>query len=206
MKYVSIDIETTGLDPENCQVLQIGAVIEDTHNVLPLDKLPRFECIVEHAEYTGSAYALWLNSNLLKTLGAMESLQKDERLDYRRSNNIIPAGTVSSSFYLWLTANGFQPGAQGAVTINVAGKNFASFDKNFLVKLPGWLGKIQMRQRILDPAVLFMDWQKDDALPNLNTCLQRSNFSGEVSHNALEDAIDVVRVFRAATDTYKSSF
>ena len=27
--YVSIDIETTGLNPENCQVLEIGAVIDD---------------------------------------------------------------------------------------------------------------------------------------------------------------------------------
>ena len=28
MKYISIDIETTGLDPEFCNVLSIGAIIE----------------------------------------------------------------------------------------------------------------------------------------------------------------------------------
>ena len=92
MKYVSIDIETTGLDPETCQVLQIGAVIEDTEQVLPIDQLPKFNCIVENQSYTGSPYALWLNSNLLKKLGDMESLKKDVRLDYRKANNILPAG------------------------------------------------------------------------------------------------------------------
>ncbi len=203
MKYVSIDIETTGLDPEICQVLQVGAVIEDTNNVLPLDQLPRFNCIVEHQSYTGSSYALWLNSNILKKLGDMESLKKDERLDYRKAHNILPAGTVAASFSMWLIAQGFEQSETGGVSINVAGKNFASFDKNFLIKLPNWASKIQMRQRVMDPAILFMDWQADSSLPNLNTCIKRANLTGEVSHDAVDDAIDVVRVIRAATNNYQ---
>jgi DNA polymerase III alpha subunit (gram-positive type) len=203
MKYVSIDIETTGLDPETCQVLQVGAVIEDTEQVLPIDQLPRFNCIVENQSYTGSPYALWLNSNLLKKLGDMESLKKDERLDYRKANNILPVGTVAASFNIWLIANGFTQSETGGVTINVAGKNFASFDKQFLVKLPNWTSKIQMRQRIMDPAILFMDWTNDSALPNLNSCLQRAQLAGEVTHDAVDDAIDVVRVIRAATSNYQ---
>jgi oligoribonuclease len=202
MKYVSIDIETTGLDPETCQVLQVGAVIEDTNNIVDLDKLPRFNCIVEYPSYTGSPYALWLNSNLLKKLGDMESLKKDDRLDHRKAHNILPAGTVAASFNMWLIANGFPQSETGAVTINVAGKNFASFDRNFLVKLPAWTSKIQMRQRIMDPAILFMEWITDESLPNLNTCLNRANLSGEVTHDAVDDAVDVVRVIRAATDNY----
>ena len=42
MRIVSIDTETTGLDYDTCQILQVGAVIEDTINVRPLDELPRF--------------------------------------------------------------------------------------------------------------------------------------------------------------------
>ena len=34
MRYVSIDIETTGLDRQNDQVLEVGAVIEDTDKQL----------------------------------------------------------------------------------------------------------------------------------------------------------------------------
>jgi DNA polymerase III epsilon subunit-like protein len=29
MKYVSIDLETTGLDEEKCQILEFGAAFED---------------------------------------------------------------------------------------------------------------------------------------------------------------------------------
>ena len=202
MKYVSIDIETTGLDPETCQILQVGAVIEDTQNLVPLEELPKFNCIVEHPAYTGSPYALWLNSNLLKILGDMESLKKDERLDYRKSHNILPVGTVAASFNMWLSHNGFEQSETGGIVINVAGKNFASFDKHFLVKLPNWPARIQMRQRIMDPAILFMNWQKDESLPNLNKCIERAGLSGEVSHDAVDDAIDVVRVIRAATNNY----
>jgi hypothetical protein len=80
--------------------------------------------------------------------------------------------------------------------LNVAGKNFGTFDKVFLERLPRWKQLIKMRSRILDPAILFVDWKSDDALPGLTLCKERSNVEGEVTHNALEDAIDVVAVLR----------
>lgn len=202
MKYVSIDIETTGLDPNKCQVLQIGAVIEDTTNVMELGQLPKFSCIVEHQSYQGEPVALAMNANILKKLGDLERASKEERADLRKQYNILPVGLVAKQFNMWLVANGFNPTTDGAVKINAAGKNFASFDKLFLQNLPSWGSHIQMRQRIIDPAILFMDWQTDDTLPNLNQCLKRSGFSNEVSHDALDDALDVVKVIRSATDYY----
>jgi hypothetical protein len=80
--------------------------------------------------------------------------------------------------------------------INVAGKNFGTFDKLFLERLPRWKQLIKMRNRILDPAILFVDWNSDEALPGLNLCKERSKIEGEVTHNALEDAMDVVSVLR----------
>jgi len=44
-KYVSLDIETTGLNPENCQVLEIGAVIDD--GTTPIEDCPTFQCYVD---------------------------------------------------------------------------------------------------------------------------------------------------------------
>ena len=35
MRYISIDLETTGLDSENNQIIEFGAVLEDTNNILP---------------------------------------------------------------------------------------------------------------------------------------------------------------------------
>ena len=202
MKYVSIDIETTGLDSEACQILQIGAVIEDTSDPKPLEELPKFMCILEHENYSGQPTALSMNSWILKILAGLEGLSKDDRIEYRRTNKIIPASLAAKQFQMWLMANGFTAESTGAVKINAAGKNFATFDKLFLQRLPSWSSCIQMRQRILDPAILCTDWKNDDSLPNLNTCLKRFKLEGEVTHDAVQDALDVIRVIRAVTGNY----
>jgi hypothetical protein len=82
------------------------------------------------------------------------------------------------------------------VPINVAGKNFASFDKHFIERLPRWKQLIRIRQRIIDPAVIFTDWKNDDSLPSLNKCKERAKIQGEVTHDALEDAWDVIELLR----------
>jgi hypothetical protein len=82
------------------------------------------------------------------------------------------------------------------VTINVAGKNFASFDKHFIERLPRWKQLIRIRQRIIDPAVIFTDWKNDNALPSLDKSKERAKIQGEVTHDALEDAWDVIELLR----------
>ena len=47
MRYISIDIETTGLDAETNQILSIGAVVEDTNNLVPFDELPKFHAVIK---------------------------------------------------------------------------------------------------------------------------------------------------------------
>lgn len=203
MKYVSIDIETTGLNPEKCQILQIGAVIEDTSNPLPLEELPKFNCIIEHDDYSGQPTALKMNSWIFEILAGLENKTKDDRLAYRKEHNIIPVGLVARSLQMWLMDNGMIPEfINEPVKITVAGKNFASFDLQFLKRLPNWGSSVQVRQRIIDPAVMLTDWKNDDTLPNLNTCLKRLDLTGEVTHDAVSDAWDVIRVIRAATNDY----
>jgi hypothetical protein len=82
------------------------------------------------------------------------------------------------------------------ITLNVAGKNFGTFDKLFLQELPWWQKLIRTRQRVLDPAILMVDWKNDKSLPNLTTCKERAGVDGIVTHNALEDAWDVIEVMR----------
>ncbi len=47
MKYVSIDVETTGLDEDEGQTLQIGMVFEDTNKNLPIEELPYLDLYIE---------------------------------------------------------------------------------------------------------------------------------------------------------------
>jgi DNA polymerase III epsilon subunit-like protein len=88
MKYISIDLETTGLDPQNCQILQIGAVIEDTNEVKPISELPKFNCVIEHPHYSGSAFAINMNMNLIEIIAGMEKIPREERGEYRKKHNI----------------------------------------------------------------------------------------------------------------------
>ena len=225
MKYVSIDIETTGLDPEKCEILSIGAVIEDTNNPLPLDQLPSFHVAIKRENITGSMFAINMNRDLIQTMVNYQTANGDKAKQEIVENSFmrfLHEDEVVIDFYYFLYKNGLLndkgnvPILNGQVTdhpiygmvpsinqktipsghINVAGKNFGTFDKLFLQKLPRWKQLIKMRNRILDPAILFVDWKSDEALPGLTLCKERSNVEGIVTHNALEDAIDVVAVLR----------
>jgi hypothetical protein len=83
-----------------------------------------------------------------------------------------------------------------SLTINVAGKNFGTFDKLFLDELPWWRKLIKVRQRIIDPSILYCRWDEDESIPSLKKCKERADIDGEVAHTALEDAWDVVQMLR----------
>ena len=68
MKYISIDIETTGLDPLKDQVLSFGAILEDTTNPLPFDKIPKFHAAIKRDRIEGGLYAINMNKKLLETI------------------------------------------------------------------------------------------------------------------------------------------
>jgi len=225
MKYISIDVETTGLDREKCQILSIGAVIEDTENIKPIKDLPRFHAAIKLKDrqgFYGEPVAIQMNAELIGNLVKYSQCEYDEeRLELvnELGMNFLDEEQIVSEFYCWLYANdafvipskfdinsvvtrhieyGIVPHINRApkAVINVAGKNFGTFDKIFLEKLPRWKQLIEVRNRILDPAILFVDWKSDKALPGLDACKKRAGIPGSVTHNALEDAIDVVEVLR----------
>ena len=83
--------------------------------------------------------------------------------------------------------------------INVAGKNFAGFDNRFIENLKkeyGMTGSLRFKSRVADPGTLYVNWFEDDALPGLLDCKKRADVKGEVTHDALEDAWDVIQVLR----------
>jgi hypothetical protein len=82
------------------------------------------------------------------------------------------------------------------VHITAAGKNFATFDLKFLERLPRWKQVFKVRQRIIDPSVLFTNWGEDDSLPSLSMCKKRAGMEEHVAHDAVEDARDVIRLLR----------
>jgi hypothetical protein len=215
MIYVSIDIETSGLDHEKHKVLSIGAIIEDTEKKLPYEECPKFNAIILQNEITGSPRALTMNKEIIEMIGDyLEGTDFERNIMNTHSDySFHEKDDVIKEFYKFLWCNGFShldspsthvngkltpviDGKTKPITLNVAGKNFGTFDKLFLQELPWWQKLIRTRQRVLDPAILMVDWKNDKSLPNLTQCKERAGVNGIVTHNALEDAWDVIEVLR----------
>jgi oligoribonuclease len=198
MKYLSIDIETTGLNPETSQILQIGLILEDTNKLLPFCNIPKLNLIIRQKEIKGSLKALTMNAELIARICSYEEADYAIRATMERNLNASFIYEEFATQYItdWLRTNGFTHGSNDKITVNVAGKNFGVFDKLFLENLPGWNEQIQTRNRILDPAILYVDWKMDDTLPSLNQCKERAGIEGVVTHDAIDDAWDVILALR----------
>jgi oligoribonuclease (3'-5' exoribonuclease) len=187
MKYVSIDLEMTGLNPDTCDILEMGAVLDDLENPLPLEELPRFHCYFlpmrEGGTFSGEPYALQMHPKIFLRID-----KREKPYDY------ISPRKMGNSFKNFLLKHDYIT-EQGKVYINVAGKNFANCDLNFLNKQTDLEKHVHIRHTILDPGILYMT-KRDRSLPGLGQCLARAGFEGNVAHTAVEDAMDVVKVIR----------
>lgn len=174
--YVSIDIETTGLDPEWCQVLEVAAVID---NGGPIDELPTFSMRVRHDRITGQPIGLAMNAELLRLMNT--------------GYEPVEVGWRLSEF---LKRNGIDP-----KNVTAAGKNFAAFDRQFLVRLPEFNQYVHFKHRSIDPAMFYWRPETDTCLPSTAECLERAGINKTVAHRALDDALDVVRLIRHAVQS-----
>ena len=222
MIYLSIDIETTGLNSENHQILSIGVIVEDTTNILPFNIIPKFHCAIVREDIVGGLFALNMNKELIQTINNWNIADKEGKAKIESETGMIfcKEDEVVKHLFRFLFLNSvldkslyeFSPDGRVEVYegvtfplitsttpishLNVSGKNFATFDKSFLEKLPRWKQVFKVRQRIIDPTVFFTDWTTDEFLPNLTTCKQRAKTGGEVTHDAIDDAWDIIELLR----------
>lgn len=187
MKLMYLDIETTGLDPDQDQILEIGCVLDDLSNPKrPLNLLPTFHAYLKHERYSGNAIALAMNAEILKKCN-----QEGDNPKY-----------IAKSMLYWLEKHEVFNNIE---SLTVAGKNVGAFDYQFLVRLPGFSrdgGRIKINntrvvfgQRVFDPAPYF--YQPGDAnLPNLDTCLKRANIPKKTDHTALGDCFLIAELIR----------
>lgn len=185
MKFVSIDIETTGLYPEIDQILEIGMIVEDTDKNLPYDQLPRYHCYINHERLTGNVFALNMNRDIIKNISEKN----------REKYNILDEANVADDMFRFLYEH-FEPSKREYIKITPAGKNFNAFDKLFLERLPNMRAYIRFANRVIDPAILCVDWTKDKELPTLGECKERCGLGDTVAHTAVEDAMDVINILR----------
>ena len=186
MKYISLDIETTSLDPQNGEILEIGLVFDDLEVQKPLNELERFRIVIRHRQpvMCDLATILFTNHKVIE-----DSVCGEDAIEY---------GDVIYDIQYFFFRCGFKIDEK----ITLAGKNITMFDLPFLEAcIPGWVETINPRlhSRIIDPAVSFLTCY-DTEVPNLATCLYRAGFDSEVHHTAMEDVLAVVQLVRAALD------
>lgn len=185
MRFLSIDLETTGLDPRYDEIIQFGCVLDEIGNSVPVSELPSFAAYIDRKRWNGQAFALQMNHEHLRRI-AMKT----------PGYNYLEADQLGSMFRDWLLNQGFQHEKDGRIKVMCAGKNFGTFDMRFLCCHNGFTDFINMHQRVIDPATLFFDPSKDETLPNLATCLQRSGLPSIITHDAVDDARQVVSLLR----------
>lgn len=193
MKFIILDTETTGTDPERNQILEIGMICVDT--TIPPSQWKTLYRVVEHDEYVGQAYALALNSRIFEILKANESFK------YRGKDKIVHASELMDEISKFLDFDCDFPSKKNRhgeeyISICVGGKNVASFDipflKNHAKKYPIGHKIITFLHRFVDPTAYFVDFFKDDKPPALEDCKKRAGLSDIVTHNAIEDSWDIV--------------
>lgn len=211
MKYISIDIETTGL-AEDAQILEIGAIVEDTNIPFKFKDIPKFECIIDHSKISGEAVALHMNARIIQILSEYHQIKDaSQKATFKEKHKIYTEIEASEALHEFVWEHYVNNGQEYVspfkkrlknqnptppVRVICAGKNFGTFDRPKLMRLNGMGACVRFNHRILDPAILFTDWENDEKPPTLTECKQRAGIEGKVTHKAIEDAWDVVLLMR----------
>jgi hypothetical protein len=189
--YLSIDIETTGIS-DNAQILQISAVFDDLKS--PLGSLKTIDLPIKYEVLNNAEpYAIGMNAELFKKM-----MDKNFKVftPYQAASELITfIRDCRNLLPLDWTGNNTQK-------LVFAGKNVASFDipkiKAFLSEVPKPADFISsfnrdVHYKTLDVGSLFFDtFGENVSLSEINKLTGRT----AVSHNALDDAFDVVHAVR----------
>jgi hypothetical protein len=190
MLIASTDIETTGLDPEYCQVLEVGVVLWETSDLdTPVADLPSFHCYVVHERTVGEPFALSMNQRILQRIAKQEA-----------GFQYLTPQDVGSTLFDWLqnhSPNLYNPNL-GSYEVTPTGFNFDSFDRQFLDRIPYFTDWIRFGHRSLGPGTLFFDPLRDEKLPSSDEVFRRAGVTVVDRHTALGDARGVIEVLRAA--------
>ena len=168
--FCAFDLETTGLDPQRDQILQIGAVLFTKDGVID-----EFETLVRHDRYEGDPFALQMNAAILKRLAAGEGAPLGEAL-------LSDDEGVARNLGDFLTADNIKRPP------HPVGFNVGSFDIRFL---PPYAQK-WFHHRCVELGSVFM---ADDGTPGTSNKVVQGLLGRKVAHDALQDARDAAELY-----------
>ena len=199
MIYLSLDIETTGLNPLTCDVLEIGAFLENTENPTRRENLTAFHTYLWRDVYRGEPYALAMNAHIFQKILALSKTENVNNGNYE-TRTLVKPEEVWTKLNAWLyDQRGMWPErsfVNHPPTLVLGGKNVAGFDLPFLKQLPAPGLMPKFHHRVIDPGMMYFDPRNDNVPPDLKECKKRAKLPEHVSHEALDDAWDVIQLVR----------
>lgn len=199
MNYVSIDLETTGLLPDRCMILSIAAVIDGyDFRQVPVNELPHIELLIDNGDLlTGQPVALAMNADIIKRIENLKKCQRDERALTRYVFSPDQAMDMLAAFMdPYLDDKKLTP----------AGKQYGSFDSQFIKHWGGDRVLKKLHHRSLDPGAMYAT-REMRCPPSSEECFKimvnecNAHMVDHVTaswkqHDALSDARNVVRLIR----------
>lgn len=199
--YVSMDCESTGIEIANVDILQVGAVIDriphdlDPKKLTPLNKLPTFMCyfLPPNGIFKGEPQGLAMNAKILQTIADKSKIIKE---DPSKKDLFVHPQKFGSKFKQWLLKyeNELRYEKDKVYTL-VAGKNFDKYDRQLLSVKTDLDKHVIFRGAAIDPGILMLQ-PGMKKIPSLFECKEISNVKGIVTHDALDDAFDVIECLR----------
>lgn len=211
MKYVSIDLKTTGVPGkdgpvEDLQIIEFGIIIEDCNNILPYNELPKFKRIIRHESYSGGAYEINVNQKVFAILAERDLIKKNLVNEYDEENSIITIKELGKEVYYFLAphfgfyTDGYESSRTflNPIKITVAGNNFTTLDKPFLDLVKSFNRYINIEERCIDPSILYTDFKKDEVVSNSWVCMDRAGveMSSLYTNSAIEECWRVIQLLR----------
>lgn len=193
MKYLAIDTETLGLDPETCSLVEVAAVYDD--GVSHINELKTYRRVVLQEIYSGDAYAMSMNGKP-KIWADICAAKKDFPFPWWSSDKYQEFVDKNEAVHLDCLCLDLEQFLSdiGERKFVIAGKN-PQFDVAFLTKNGVNCNDI-FEHRRLDVGPMYA-LPSDQVPPSLKECLRRAGIEKEVAHNALDDCFDVVKCIRA---------
>lgn len=202
--YCSVDVESTGLDTANDQVLELAVVLDDLSQKVNredledyLKQLPVFHCYIKHDRIVGHPYAISMHNRIFNIIAKTPAIEYFEDM---KSGSVLLPKQVYRYLGVFLRNYGL---LENKTKVVGAGKNLASFDYQILKTLPEFTeSKVwHFAHRTIDPAMLYLKLT-DKMPPSLDECLQRAGINKTVDHTAVGDALDVIRCLKMSTKLY----
>jgi oligoribonuclease len=183
-KFLAIDIETTGLNEEKCQVLEVGVVVGD-YSDTPVVELPCKRWRLAYDYIIGEPFALKMNAKLIEDM-----CTQPIEVDGLRTNYSWNPASVIESLAGFMDEHKLEKAS-------LAGKNVGSFDLRFLRRMPSW-AMVRHHHRILDPGML---WKRRGEVLTSDTveCIKRAGLEWDTKklHSAIWDCRLVIELLRA---------